>query len=192
MNMTIDPPAPKTRHMTLSENTVVRIRGEQAAYTVRCVTGWGGSDNLTPVRYRLLAWSGVGFREVAAKQIEVVPEAEIPPPSPPMPVRLKNVCLRELPPETARLIRNPETLPGVVAVLEQRKVENWRRRGINGGVNPHLDDYEKLEYLFRQSHCHLCWNNLDNYTYEECPDCGWIKCSCGGCGCNWPGRDNEF
>jgi len=192
MNVTIDPPAQKTRPMTLAENTVVRIRGEQAAYTVRCVTGWGGPDNLTPIRYRLLAWNGIGFREVPVKQIEVIPEAEIQAPSrPPAPNRFKNVCFRTLSPKTARLIRDPETLSKIVAVLEQRQMDYWRRRGTHRGVNLHLDDYEKLDYLFRQSHCHLCWRDLDNYTYEECSECGWIKCPCGGCGCNWPGHDEK-
>lgn len=41
----------------------------------------------------------------------------------------------------------------------------------------------------RRAHCHQCNNVVAAETHSRCKDCSWLKCECGGCGCNynkWP------
>lgn len=44
-------------------------------------------------------------------------------------------------------------------------------------------------YGFRITNCHKCNKfPLDSLTDPDCGTCGWLLCSCGGCGCNYPWR----
>ena len=38
---------------------------------------------------------------------------------------------------------------------------------------------------YRITHCYNCKKPLNNSSDNECKKCGWIKCSCGACGCNY-------
>ncbi|WP_156103524.1 hypothetical protein [Deinococcus sp. YIM 77859] len=62
------------------------------------------------------------------------------------------------------------------------------------------EEYER-KYIDRRTHCWRCWKSLYSYkdwvisSYErpkphpdfpvfpKCSTCGWLKCSCGACGC---------
>ena len=37
----------------------------------------------------------------------------------------------------------------------------------------------------RVAHCFSCHEILYGTSRQSCPDCGWIKCECGACGCSY-------
>jgi len=37
----------------------------------------------------------------------------------------------------------------------------------------------------RLTHCYYCKEPLNNFSDDKCEKCGWIKCSCGACGCRY-------
>lgn len=39
----------------------------------------------------------------------------------------------------------------------------------------------------RSTTCHTCGSKLTSLDHSPCDACGWLKCSCGGCGCNYGG-----
>lgn len=41
----------------------------------------------------------------------------------------------------------------------------------------------------RTPNCYSCKKPLDNLSNIECSKCGWIKCSCGACGCGYNSQD---
>ncbi len=42
-----------------------------------------------------------------------------------------------------------------------------------------------LPFLKRRAWCHQCKSELKLYQNPLCLKCYWIKCACGGCGCNF-------
>ena len=47
-----------------------------------------------------------------------------------------------------------------------------RRRGMRGAIG-------------RSARCHQCKQKLEEHTGSNCKFCGWIRCSCGACGCSF-------
>lgn len=52
------------------------------------------------------------------------------------------------------------------------------------------DEYEHEVSSFsrkrvRVTHCFNCKSDLNSVDFSICPGCDWIKCPCGGCGCNY-------
>ncbi|MBM7704361.1 hypothetical protein [Metabacillus iocasae] len=47
-----------------------------------------------------------------------------------------------------------------------------------------IEIQRKIE-KYRVSNCWKCSKHLSSYTDIVCYDCRWIKCDCGGCGCNY-------
>ncbi len=39
----------------------------------------------------------------------------------------------------------------------------------------------------RYSHCFICTRSLNSVDFAVCRSCGWIRCACGACGCNFHG-----
>lgn len=48
-----------------------------------------------------------------------------------------------------------------------------------------INTYENYYYDSRSTHCFRCRSRLVGTVSNECPTCGWIRCNCGGCGCNY-------
>lgn len=40
----------------------------------------------------------------------------------------------------------------------------------------------------RITHCFNCKRHLDSVDFSLCESCGWIRCSCGACGCSYNGK----
>lgn len=54
-----------------------------------------------------------------------------------------------------------------------------------------IADYVKMMTNRRATHCFDCKSDLNSVDFSLCPTCRWIKCHCGGCGCNYTGRDTD-
>ena len=37
----------------------------------------------------------------------------------------------------------------------------------------------------RKTHCYNCKRNINSISFSLCKKCGWIKCSCKACGCEY-------
>ena len=51
-----------------------------------------------------------------------------------------------------------------------------------------IADYARMMKDRRVTHCFQCRAHLDSVDFSVCPNCHWIKCQCGACGCNYAGR----
>jgi hypothetical protein len=51
-----------------------------------------------------------------------------------------------------------------------------------------LDAYMRLREHARQASCFRCGESLNSVDYAVCPDCCWIRCICGACGCTYSGE----
>jgi hypothetical protein len=38
------------------------------------------------------------------------------------------------------------------------------------------------------NHCHSCGKMVSSQTHSRCEVCGWYKCECGSCECNYKGK----
>jgi hypothetical protein len=48
-----------------------------------------------------------------------------------------------------------------------------------------IADYEDWLESRRRARCHGCGKSLNSIADATCKNCGWIKCTCGACGCDW-------
>ena len=53
-----------------------------------------------------------------------------------------------------------------------------------------INDYVRV-FSKRVAHCYRCQNYLDNINFSICSNCGWIKCKCNACGCEYKGSTYE-
>jgi hypothetical protein len=42
----------------------------------------------------------------------------------------------------------------------------------------------------RFTHCYSCKRNLNSIEFQLCDACGWIRCECGACGCDYEAVDS--
>jgi len=42
-----------------------------------------------------------------------------------------------------------------------------------------------IQKKIRCTHCFSCKTTLNSRDFDVCPDCGWIVCDCGACGCRF-------
>ena len=50
--------------------------------------------------------------------------------------------------------------------------------------------YCRLVQILRQmrhTHCYSCKRYINSVDFSLCEDCGWIRCECGHCGCQYEG-----
>lgn len=47
--------------------------------------------------------------------------------------------------------------------------------------------YHNLLLKQRVTHCYRCKSELDSLDFDICKRCGWIRCTCGACGCQYKG-----
>jgi hypothetical protein len=50
-------------------------------------------------------------------------------------------------------------------------------------IEPSINKYFDLQNSRRDTQCFKCKRLLNSLDYPTCPQCRWIKCKCGGCGC---------
>lgn len=48
---------------------------------------------------------------------------------------------------------------------------------------PNIAKYFELASSKRDTHCFKCKKKLNSLDFATCPQCHWIKCKCGACGC---------
>jgi hypothetical protein len=184
MPATLQKPAgPKSRPLSkkLPKGTPVRVIDREGAYYISSPAEWGGHDYSKVTHYHLVALRGglvpgVSAAKISALSPEALAEAlihaETEEPSPPA----MSGTLR-------RMLEDPETILKMAArLLGTSTVDCRNLRAIA----------ERLLPFYRSTHCGCCHESLDNFTGVKCQKCGWIACSCGGCGCNWPGRSQSF
>lgn len=61
-------------------------------------------------------------------------------------------------------------------------------------IEPQVDRYLLMVLKQRSTHCFGCKLPLDSVNFNQCPECNWLRCECGACGCNYVrrGKDDEF
>jgi hypothetical protein len=106
-----------------------------------------------------------------------------------MPVKLDKAVVK-------RYITTCKDEAGIEDIL--KRYNEWKKfyrselKAINAGAiletKKFLDSVQKgsvQAHWGRKAHCHSCGNSLTGKRGNICPDCFWITCNCGACGCDW-------
>lgn len=59
---------------------------------------------------------------------------------------------------------------------------DWER------IEPQVDRYLLMVLKPRSTHCYRCKLPLDSVDFTQCPECQWLRCECGACGCEYRRR----
>lgn len=59
------------------------------------------------------------------------------------------------------------------------------------GLQSQVDRYLLMVMRQRSTHCYRCKRALDSVNFDECPECQWLRCQCGACGCGYRQRGEE-
>lgn len=74
-------------------------------------------------------------------------------------------------------------------IVRDRLIESSGREEVEQLVEP-AEFYCRLRARF--THCFRCKRNLNSFDFAFCSQCGWIRCSCTACGCNFHGVGEQF
>jgi hypothetical protein len=55
-------------------------------------------------------------------------------------------------------------------------------------IQPAISAYTAAFGKRRVTHCYNCKQHLDSVEFSICDSCGWIRCSCSACGCDYIGK----
>ncbi|KAA0760378.1 hypothetical protein DT250_24730 [Bacillus sp. AR2-1] len=72
---------------------------------------------------------------------------------------------------------------------DERKLEGKKRIEYANYLKYKMQviSHQKKVEKYRVTHCWKCNKSLSSHADIICPNCRWISCDCGGCGCNYPG-----
>jgi hypothetical protein len=100
-------------------------------------------------------------------------------------------CQQNLPSAEVRLfkLQERETATFVKDVVRRAIAvpapQEWNQ------LEPQVDRYLLMVLKQRSTHCYRCERGLDSVNFGQCPECQWLRCECGACGCGYVRRGDE-
>ena len=174
-------PQRKVTPRKLSRGTIVQVKNQPGHFTVTSVAGWGGPDYAFPVRYNLHHHEGRKLVVQAAGLLVPVTEDELP--------GVKRM-IAQLDSEAGREQWNrryASLSERMLAAPDRTRIMARFILGQTAADTLELTELAKrLVPKYRVTHCWSCRETLNNLDFDQCQQCGGIRCKCGKCLCDSP------